>query len=673
MKLNGLYNMNKRRIIGEGFAVEAHGCASLAGIWRETHGRASLRAMPAGKTRGGMFLRAMPAGKACGGMFLLIALLLLFGACEKDMEGRLGDGKKVEIFFSTDIKGYNTAADLVRSGGLREAESRTMYINDSLYLQTTLVPDPDEKLRAQVGFIDEQKIRFEAYDVSSPSSPVDSKLYSYSMDKGKFIPDTDPLGVVPDGTTTYRFVAYSYFGEKNVPLTTINLSKDLVWGKSADGTVNDTELSRTVSINMTHQFAKVKVRVESGIDGVTIDALSGVEIVGGNWTTFDPFDGSFGTVGSMPQAIDFVTEDVLPAAEIESGQRLVFPVGTAPTKVKFGTIAISGLAGFSNQTVSFQSTLDGGTSYNLIVGVRRCVWARSNIYWDATLNNGEGALTFVPAGNDLTKQGYQGVFFKWGSLVGVSPAQTEVPETPGTMTNLFLPSTRIYVPIVNTSTLTNSTWKATTGSAVKTDIPGAEYNWTTWGRDTYYDTDIPYLDVGSHYNIPGTVAFGPSNRYAIDPDRNTPAMYASFRGDICQYLSTKTEVVSGDYRLPMASEIPLPEWGYGAVNGWTMGGNGTEDNTLGNDAGTVDLLDAANIRFWARNYALGNVVFPGSGSRQDRDGAIIQLVSRGGYYWTGSTHTFDAYGVFLSRNEQYIYVGFQRSWGMSIRCVQNLD
>jgi hypothetical protein len=60
----------------------------------------------------------------------------------------------------------------------------------------------------------------------------------------------------------YRFVAYSYFADPaSTPATSsINPAKDLVWGY-AEKAIEDTELSRSVTIKMEHKFARVKLKV----------------------------------------------------------------------------------------------------------------------------------------------------------------------------------------------------------------------------------------------------------------------------------------------------------------------------------------------------------------------------------------------------------------------------
>jgi hypothetical protein len=605
-----------------------------------------------------------------------MGLLFLFGACEKDLGGGFGDGKKVEIFFSADITSYHTAEDLVRSGGMREPESRTMYINDSIYLLSTLAPDEEEttfdgsQLRATTGFMDGQKLCFAAYKLDGTQEGA-TAIYTYSTVTNKWT-SSAPLGVVSDNSTTYRFVAYSNFGETTTPGTSIDLTKDLVWG-SAEKKIANTEVGRTVNINMLHKFARVKVRVKSGISGVNITALSGVEIEGGNWTTFEPFDGSFGTMGSVNQGVTFTGS--FPTAQLESGQRLVFPVSPAPTKVKVGTVKVSAVATtFSNSTVEFNSALNGGTSYVLEVDVKKCVWSRSNVYWQEVTDDQDpkypGYLTFVPAGNDLTKQGYQGVVFKFGSLVGVSPAQTNGSDV---FSGSPVP---IYVPIV-AATLANSTWKVVSVNTMKddTDFPTVASNWT-WST-------IPFMD--EQYNTAGSVAFGRDNRLVIDDAQNTVLEYQGFRGDICQYIS-KTGAVSGSYRLPTSSEFgPYTTGSWNTLtpnaDGWQQGsGLFFTNNSAGKPDGTANLLVAAdnngNVVYGSGiNRPIGDVVFPASGLRHGSGSGDLNYVGHYGLYWSGSTdnNPTSAYYLLFDHGGLGQNVYWNRDSGAFVRCVQKLD
>jgi hypothetical protein len=353
-----------------------------------------------------------------GLVLVLAALGLLLASCEKEISENLDGGKKVEIFFSMNAASYHTAPDVMRNGNVREPTSRTIYLNDEMYLRATLEPDSEDALRLSASFIDGQRICFKAFDVSVPSLPVetDSKIYSYSTSAGKFIPLTTPLGVEPDGSTPYRFVAYSYFGEADVTPDVSNIDPihDLVWGKTLiDQSITDTETSRTVSINMEHQFAQVKVKVRSSITNADITDLSGVKIGGGKKAALTPFDGAINWNGTDDQGVDPFT--VNSTKERESEFRTVTPVETAPVRVTIGSVKVStNSSTFSNKWTLFDSTLDPATRYTLVVDLRRGnAFAYSNVYWDDT------KLTFDAT--DKGHRGYQGLLFKWGSLVGISP------------------------------------------------------------------------------------------------------------------------------------------------------------------------------------------------------------------------------------------------------------
>jgi hypothetical protein len=94
----------------------------------------------------------------------------------------------------------------------------------------------------------------------------------------------------------------------------------------------------------------------------------------------------------------------------------VTPVGTDPVIVTVGSVTVStNASAFANKWTAFGTTLDPATSYELVVDLRKgSAFAYSNIYWDGS----KMAFDVTDKGN----QGYQGLLFEWGSLVGVSPA-----------------------------------------------------------------------------------------------------------------------------------------------------------------------------------------------------------------------------------------------------------
>jgi hypothetical protein len=157
------------------------------------------------------------------------------------------------------------------------------------------------------------------------------------------------------------------------------------------------------------------------------------------------------------------------------------------------------------------------------IGIKRAPrWAGSNIYWDPTLDGGNGALTFKEYGHIGDENYYQGVHFKWGSLVGASPVSGDFQN--GT-NNQPATGTRIYV-------YHNGQWKATNvTTAYRASYPG----FTAATR-----TGIPY----------NTTATG-----SLTED-NLGSTFVDNKGDICRYLSDEgLKVVAGKYRMPRGEEF----------------------------------------------------------------------------------------------------------------------
>jgi hypothetical protein len=311
----------------------------------------------------------------------------------------------------------------------------------------------------------------------------------------------------------------------------------------------------------------------------------------------------------------------------------------------------------------FNKELEEGYSYTLVISFKKTLWAKSNIYWDEV----EQKLTFDTYEN--SHQGYQGVFFKYGSLVGVSPARV------GGSDDYAGQDVPIYVPVVE-APLENSFWVATTGPAVTTDIPGAAHNWTTWGENTNADTDIPYLD---RFDYAGSDYSNRSNMHAIDLALNDPeTMWAKYRGDICQYLSA-TGSVEGNWRLPTSADfgtINTTSWASSNPtttansDGWIKGMDPfpTANTAVGKADGTADIV-AANLGS-AISRPLGDLIFPASGYRNGRNGVLANVGSMG-YSWSGSANsTVYGYRLYFT-NSVVQQMGSIRSAGLSVRCVRN--
>jgi hypothetical protein len=323
----------------------------------------------------------------------------------------------------------------------------------------------------------------------------------------------------------------------------------------------------------------------------------------------------------------------------ESDVMFAMPASDYGITVPANAVAIAGNDNYSTIPVSeatgtFVTELMAGNSYRLCIRLRRPIFAKSNIYWDATLNDGEGALTFVPAGSsDDTKQLYQGVFFKYGSLVGISPASN------------FSKTSRVYVPVVK-DPLNTSTWKDTKGEDTGSDLnihSDVRRNFTT-------TANIPHLD--------GTYPDGAT--YAMDAERNTLGTYQKLTGDICQYLSTKTGVVNGDYRLPVLGE-------FGLWSGWAFSSSG---GTGGNAAGM------ATMNFRAVYATMDNLTLPASGWIHPD---LLRYVGVHGCFWTAcsagagdQTWGAKSYCVWYDNTVngmRLVYADYS-GYSCSVRCVK---
>jgi hypothetical protein len=446
----------------------------------------------------------------------------------------------------------------------------------------------------------------------------------------------------------------------------INNGKDLLWWIKAGVTVT-TLASVDLQIELRQRLAKVKMIIDCdynkwGITGVGNNQITVGAIGSGtlNWST-----GAI-TGTATDQGPTWPTPTVpYPTQHTSNELRIIPTTGNATVKILASAISRSGLAALpiGVTTVTFTAPLSAGGNYTLRIKLRTPIWARSNIYWDATTNPSKPTLTFVPAGSDISKEGWQGVFFRWGSLVGIAPTGTH--NTP------FTSSIPIYVPYDYPAA---PKWKATTGAAVgaDSDIPGTS-NYETWTKTSETgasapNTDIPYLDGG--YITTGTID-DLRNRYAIDEDRNTTDMYQSLRGDICQYLSTKTGVVSGNYRLPTAEEMGEGGSNWNRSDGWERHG-GADDAHTATAAGTYDAI--GNGLLYALNTSMDNVRFPHAGYRME-EGSRMIWAGMGTYYWNGSAYRGQYQGwshsMLLSYNNMFTANKSLRCGGFAIRCVKN--
>jgi hypothetical protein len=317
-----------------------------------------------------------------------------------------------------------------------------------------------------------------------------------------------------------------------------------------------------------------------------------------------------------------------------------------------GAITVQGKSHPSvEQRIRF-SAFASGTSYDLRLKIRLPRWAGSNIYWDT----GEEQLTFDLEGQ-TQNQNFQGVFFRWGSLVGISPARVGA-------SNNFTNSVLLYVPNYNAGDKEQSTW------TFSTPTPYSAWNSFSEGYVANDTVEIPYMDGRAEFS---GALFGRTSTFVIDAERNTPAVYAGLRGDICQYLGKTIPSLNG-YRLPTSLEFGTTNggsWG-NRQDGWEKEDDYTHvtNTSLGNPEGTSPLLNIYGKSGHAKNTHTGDVIFPISGNRSAEKGALSN-VGNLGRYATGSIASAAMVHILsFDKNGITFNASTNRGIAVPVRCVK---
>jgi hypothetical protein len=549
-------------------------------------------------------------------ILLLASLVFLLSSCEKEVS-EYGSGEEVILSFTVNYAGYDEADVITRGFGANQSETRVVALENDWYMQATLKPDTAGVLRAgelRADLVDGQKICLAAFGPSPGSPQVGSTAtYTYSSEDGKLVPVGPPLGVEPG--SSYRFVAYSYYN--NIPdeyPSTTNIepsAKDLVWGYE-DKLITTSD--RNVSITMTHLLAKVNVSIKvTGITDTEITEIEDVNVMNGKISTLIVRDGFLFPGSDIDQMVEW-TDITLPAAEITSDTRMVFPysyIFPSNAKINIGkmTLDVSGELlplTFTNIPIEFDDQLLGGMIYTLEVSFKRSSWAGSNIYWDDV----DRKLTFDAASSSSR---YQGVLFKWGSLIGISPLGANNDDV------------ALYIPPVG-----GGSWDASK-TVVSTDSPWPDAG--SWSK-------IPYITTGNSANN--------TDNYLYDNDD-----FSNYKGDICSYLT------GGVWRIPNGAEFGV-DTDYGPFI--------TDERvTVANAAGTSQM-------YKGRVYNAGPVFFPASGSRPQGNGGLTYYNYGGqGYYWSGSAITGDSdtsLGLAFANGWMDVYAQ-NRDGAHPIRCLKN--
>jgi hypothetical protein len=550
---------------------------------------------------------------------VLLGLMFLLSACEKDVLSD-GLGNKVIVNFEIDHSDYDANKEVTRSFGAKELKPETVLVplGNELYLSATLMPDSVEvsasnELRAALA--EGQRVCIAAYATGNTTTAVATG--NYKVEGGALKPDGAPLGVEPG---TYYFVAYSYFnGTAAYPATT-NIdptTSDLIWARTQH-TISMAYADRTVILPMAHKFSRVRVQVDaSSISGAAITALGNVGIEGGKKADLAVGTGDITATGTAVTATFPATGwTTTPAVRI-SPYQVFYP---SITKITVGSLSIKINDGtaqpFSNLSATFTQALAEATNYKIMVDVRANRWAHSNIYWDETLNSGNGGLTFDKTLTNPSHADYQGVLFKWGSLIGISPV--------GESANAI-----VYIPNVG-----NGTWDGTQ-TMLNSGFGGSE-------------GILPPL--GDFVNLLGSSTDMKENYLYENPNFNDHV------GDICSYLT------DGDWRLPNMDEF---------------GVKADYDVHATNPFSATDPSGRASMGSNGVTYhsAFGTVFFPRSGMRHPQQNFSMQNVGGIGFYWSGSRSTtakaiwvMQAYSAYMEMPTALVV-----HFNFSVRCIKALS
>jgi hypothetical protein len=271
-------------------------------------------------------------------------------------------------------------------------------------------------------------------------------------------------------------------------------------------------------------------------------------------------------------------------------------------------------------------------------------FAGSNIYWDGT------QLTFADIDYDPTtdpanaglnpgdpgyvdKSQYSGLYFKWGSLVGISPKDAFAVAT-----------TPIYVPA------------ATVGAHKKTTFPAIYGGSAAW-------TSIVYAAGSRNFTTTPINGINVTASGYITHLNSDPANIAAYLGDICAYLSGRPGIPAGHWRMPTTAEFGVAA-SYSAEN--VSGGSFIWFGNSAKDDGTDEIPNG-----YTYEYAPGKTTFfPAAGNRRYfQPGDLNGFASSGGL-WSASPNAGGGDTMYFIAAQVVPNSGSNRGGAFPVRCVK---
>jgi len=535
-------------------------------------------------------------------IILLCGLTYLLSSCTTEVEPDkppTRTEKWIPVNFTLTIGTYSNE----EVEGRKAMVSESVRVADNILMYATLEDEhPVTTRAASTNLPVGTNVRMLAYNATS-TLLVDTANY-YVNAANELVPAGQGLAI-PDDGASYQFAAYSFStfnlpaqpGQTDVVFTSSSYADlDLLWGITTVQTVSGPE---TVTITVNHLFSRVFVEMTTA-DIVLLTPPTTVNITEVTSANVNPHYNGELTLNAYSGNLSFTPGSTnnpgngkllnrwrnvgtsawgsgtgLSAQTVESDTFIVFTNQADTMALKISNLWVNNTTDLGEYQLRFTHTSSEskkfmpGHTYKLKLNFRQLVWAGSNIYWD-----GE-KLTFLPEYAPPVIQGFQGVYFMWGSLVGISPNDEFSNDT-----------TPLYVRI-------GSVWSNTQHAASGQN---------PWGGSTI--NQIPHitggtlvspnwLDDHSTRNYLSAEAHEPSNRV----------------GDICKYLTETGDAPEGVWRMPNSREFGAynSEYDITHVDGiWHM---------TGEDDGTTNFNDQpGGIQSFIERI-VSSYIFPASGSR----------------------------------------------------------
>jgi hypothetical protein len=582
------------------------------------------------------------------GLLMVFGLMFLVSSCDKgewsDNDKPVGDWGPVSINLQGISEG--NAENLSRSSGADFTPvTETVALGDGLLMEMSLEPDPAAELRADPEPLGDGK-KFVLIAVTATEGKYLSHA-EYTMDGSA--PVSNDSVTVPWGWNC-RFICVSL----NSTESPLDYAAGLTFGATPSfndipNTVdllywsqieNNITADKLLDITLRHKFNSVIVKVDCTYNEWNIESIAADGIKMNTYSTL-----TMNVVGDVSSETDTTRSvswpAITPAQIQESRGDTIYlsklDIALAANALRLSTFgdapSVATTAKFSSATF----TPGGGNRYVLTLKVKQTMFASSNIYWDGkSLTFKAYSATPGDIYGDTVK--YQGVYFKFGSLVGISPQGDFAPA-----------STPLYVPRLSVTPVATDTFYVTTASPASNHPAWSDTVWTA----------IPYVSHGAIDPLDR------SNRYVSHLPADT---FKLMRGDICRYLEfinaapprPRSEL---HWYLPASAEFGLNNDYWAPAAGWQKVGTFTTASSNKADGTYKEIT-------WGGAFGITNNFFPTSGYRVYSNGSLAD-VGVYGTYWSSSVDINTTNGCYLTCavNEVFPISRASRQYAWPVRCV----